>query len=74
MKKKISSNAQDAGHTEGQGHNVPTEGRKGKTNNSRAMNDMMQESEEQKAGRNKTGQSKNDNMQNDSRNQEETNY
>ena len=73
MKKNTSSNAQDAGQTEGQGRNVPTKGRKGKTNNSQAMNDMMQESEEQKAGRNRNEQNKNDNRQSDS-GHEETNY
>jgi hypothetical protein len=53
MKRSTSSNAQDAGHTEGQGRNVPSTGRKGKPNNSQAMGDMMEESEEQKAGRSK---------------------
>lgn len=66
MKKNVSSNAQDAGHTEGQGRNVPTNRRKGKTNNSQAMSDMMQESEEQKAGRNKNKQKESDNRQDDS--------
>ena len=53
MKKNVSTNAQDVGHSEGQGRNVPTTGRKNKTNNSQAMTDMLNESEEQKAGRNK---------------------
>ena len=63
MKKNTSSNAQDAGHTEGQGRNVPGTGRKGKTNNSQAMGDMMKESPEQKAGnsKNKKRQSNSDN-------------
>jgi hypothetical protein len=63
MKKNTSSNAQDAGHTEAQGRNIPTSGRKGKANNSQAIGDMMQESEEQKAGRNKNKQKANDKKQ-----------
>lgn len=59
MKKNASSNAQDAGHTEGQGRNVPSN-KKGKANNSQAMGDMLQESQEQKAGRNKNKQKSND--------------
>jgi hypothetical protein len=66
MKKNTSSNAQDAGHMEGQGRNVPTTGRTGKTNNSQAMSDMMQESEEQKAGRNKNKQRASDKRQDSS--------
>jgi hypothetical protein len=65
MKKNDSSNAQDAGHTERQGHNIPSTGRKGKINNSQAMNDMMPESEEQKAGRNRNKQKGNDSGQSD---------
>jgi hypothetical protein len=65
MKKNVSSNAQDAGHTEGQGRNVPTGGKKKKANNSQAMGDMLNESQEQKAGRNKNKQKENDNRQTD---------
>jgi hypothetical protein len=64
MKKNVSSNAQDAGHTEGQGRNVPSNNKKGKTNNSRPMGDMMQDSQEQKAGRNKSKQKQADSKQN----------
>ena len=60
MKKNVSSNAQDAGHTEGQGRNVPTGGKKKKANNSQAMGDMLNESEEQKAGRKINKQKQND--------------
>jgi hypothetical protein len=66
MKKNTSSNAQDAGHTEGQGRNVPSTGRKGKTNNSQAMGDMMEESKEQKAGRSKNKNSEEGNKRQDS--------
>jgi hypothetical protein len=65
MKKNVSSNAQDAGHTEGQGRNVSTGGKKKKVNNSQAMGDMLNESEEQKAGRTKNKQKDNDNRQTD---------
>jgi hypothetical protein len=57
MKKNISSNAQDGGHTEGQGRNVAA--KKRKTNNSQAMGDMLSESDEQKAGRDKNKQGQN---------------
>ena len=53
MKKNTSSNAQDGSHAEGAGNNVPSTGKKGKTNNSQGMTDMLRDSPEQKAGRNK---------------------
>lgn len=44
MKKDSSSNAQDAGHAEGQGRNIPQSGKKGKVNNSQTLDDMRDKS------------------------------
>lgn len=66
MKKNVSTNAQDGAHNEGQGRNVPTS-KKQKSNNSQAMGDMLNESEEQKAGRNKNKSNEDRNKQKGSR-------
>jgi hypothetical protein len=50
----VSGNKQDHPHREGAYGNTASNdanGQKGRTNNGQAMDDMMQESEEQKAGR-----------------------
>ena len=45
MKKDTSSNAQEAGDTEGQGRNIPSPGKKAKANNSQTMDDMRDNAE-----------------------------
>jgi hypothetical protein len=50
----VSGNKQDHPHQEGNYNNTASQdanGRAGKTNNNQGMDDMLQESEEQKAGR-----------------------
>jgi hypothetical protein len=52
--RNVSGNKQDHPHQEGNYNNTVSHdanGGAGRTNNSHAMNDMLQESEEQKAGR-----------------------
>ena len=56
-KKNSSANQQDHGHQEGQMNNTPSikhqDGQRRSDNHSQSMNNMLQDSEEQKEGKNR---------------------
>ena len=70
MKKKVPSNEKMQDMNEPYGQNIPAAGRTGKTNN---LKDMMQDSEEGKAGPDINDRTEDDSSRTDS-GAEETNY